>query len=47
MLFTGDLYDIEANEMNYQVDQQIRISIDKTADTLRISLSGPYSRLNP
>jgi hypothetical protein len=42
-----DLYDIEANEMLYEVDQQIRISMDKSADTIRISLSGPYTRLNP
>jgi hypothetical protein len=41
------LYDITANEMAYEADQSIRISIDEQADTLRIGNGGPYERVSP
>lgn len=42
-----DLYDIQANEMAYQADQQIRITLDPVGDTIKVALGGPYIRLNP
>ena len=42
-----DLYNIDANEIIYETDQQIRITLDQTADTMIISLGGPYIRVYP